>query len=721
MKPSLSSLRPIELAVLVAVVAAFAVQPGLTLFDVNLGVGVGVAWYSPLAGLAAFLSWRASREAEGTERRAWRSIALGLAAWTASGALVVGSIIVTGDFLEIPSWTQAGYLLAYPFWFHALWSLRQPAPADSRSGRAWTLLTELLVMLLVAVVIGAFVWNPAEPADVNVSFLVPPVLDVLLFGLFYNAVRRSGVGRGGALAWIGYAFGALAVTDILGTYAFLREWEEMGAFVLPGYSVSTGLMVIATLRRLRVTEAQKSLAVSHTAIVAGGVVLAGVAIAILTGPLQVVAIAVGTLLAWRVFAAVSESGDDDLDSSSGFLSGPAFSRQLQRAAASGQELTLIAIDLNGFGVWNARNGFAAGDELLERVSQSLDAAFTMGAWGRIGPDRFAHLGPAEALTEDRNTADMLRRRADAAARELPSRAGLVRLPDDATTAEEALAALGEALRAAREAEREVVAFGGGALDGIELSDVKASLADRRARIQEMLDSPAAIRPVFQPIVRMADAEIIGFEGLSRFEVTPRRGPDVWIAESHAVGLGVDVELECVRRVVARARNADFPVHVSLNASPALIFSRTFEPALGEGDLDWLTIEITEHDKVDNYSQLAERLSHLRGRGASVAVDDAGAGHSSLRHVMQLRPEWIKLDRSLIQDCDRDPGKRALIRSMVAFNEEIGSQLVAEGVETKAEMDTLMNLGVEVAQGYFFARPESEFVESIPPPWELAAS
>lgn len=706
---------------MLVVAATILVVPALALIEIGMAIGVTVAAYSPLAALAAVLAWRSAGDSEGPERTAWRSLSLGLWAWAFSGLLVLGFLAFLGGAREIPAWTQIGYLLAYPIWFRALWALRQPAPADSRAGRIWMIVTEVLVMVLVALVIGAFVWNPEVGADLNASLLVPPVLDVVLFGLFYNAVRRTGVGGGGALRWVGYSFGALAIVDTATTYALVRDWEAVGPVILPGYSVAIGLMVFATHRRLRVSEAQTGFALSHAAIVAGGLALAGLAMGILSGPLQIVAALAGAFLAWRVFGVVRESGSDDLDARSGFLSSAAFTRQLERAISSRQELTLIGIDLTAFGVWNARNGFSAGDEMLERVSRSLDSAFSAGVWGRVGPDRFVHLGPSESLTDDRNSADQLRRRASDAAQELSARAGLVRLPQDGDSAEEALAALEEALRAAREAEREVVAFGGGALDGVELSDGNATLADRRARIQELIDSPETIRPVFQPIVRMVDSEIISFEGLSRFHATPSRGPDVWIAESHAVGLGVDVELECVRRVVDKARNCPFPVHVSVNASPALVFSRGFAEAFGDDDLDWLTIEITEHDEVDNYSKLAERLSHFRGRGAAVAVDDAGAGHSSLRHVMQLRPEWIKLDRSLIQEIDHDPGKRALVRSMVAFNEEIGSHLIAEGVETKAEMDTLLHLGVEMAQGYFFARPESEFVETIPPPWELAAN
>jgi EAL domain-containing protein (putative c-di-GMP-specific phosphodiesterase class I) len=98
----------------------------------------------------------------------------------------------------------------------------------------------------------------------------------------------------------------------------------------------------------------------------------------------------------------------------------------------------------------------------------------------------------------------------------------------------------------------------------------------------------------------------------------------------------------------------------------------------------------------------------------VAIDDTGAGHSSLRHVMQLRPDYVKLDRSLIQGLNSDPAKRALVSSMVALVRELGSSLVAEGVETAEELAALRELEVRYAQGYLLARPDHQFRASIAP-------
>lgn len=126
------------------------------------------------------------------------------------------------------------------------------------------------------------------------------------------------------------------------------------------------------------------------------------------------------------------------------------------------------------------------------------------------------------------------------------------------------------------------------------------------------------------------------------------------------------------------------------------------------------LEVTEHDRVPDYSELAARLDGLRSRGARGAVDDAGARHSSLRHVMQLNPDFTKLGRSIVSGIDGDTAKRALVRAMLAFSTEMGYRLVAEGVERPEELETLREIGVDVGQGYLFPRPSPAMVASLDP-------
>jgi EAL domain-containing protein (putative c-di-GMP-specific phosphodiesterase class I) len=119
----------------------------------------------------------------------------------------------------------------------------------------------------------------------------------------------------------------------------------------------------------------------------------------------------------------------------------------------------------------------------------------------------------------------------------------------------------------------------------------------------------------------------------------------------------------------------------------------------------IVIEITEHTDVDDYEDLLRVLQPLRQRGIRLAIDDAGAGYSSLRHILNLRPDYIKLDIDLIRHIDIDPARRALASALIAFARDTDSTIIAEGVETASEFATLQALGVEQAQGYFLGRPK----------------
>ena len=218
--------------------------------------------------------------------------------------------------------------------------------------------------------------------------------------------------------------------------------------------------------------------------------------------------------------------------------------------------------------------------------------------------------------------------------------------------------------------------------------------------------------MLQPIVELDDRRIRGFEALSRFTGEPRRGPDKWIAEATQVGLGVDLEVECLRRGCARLGELPDGVYLSLNASPEAILSDAMLEILGNYRLDYVVIEITEHEQVSNYPRLASRLAGLRGQGAQIAIDDTGAGHASLNHLIELRPDYIKLDRAFVRGLDSDAGKTALVRNMLRLARDLGAKLIAEGIETKAELAALSDLEVPLGQGYLFGRPAAHIAEHV---------
>ncbi len=372
---------------------------------------------------------------------------------------------------------------------------------------------------------------------------------------------------------------------------------------------------------------------------------------------------------------------------------------------------LIAVDLDGFGAWNARNGYSAGDEMLASVAAMLETESPNGAvWGRLKGDRFALTTKSLGILADRELAEHLQSVAAQGAAPLGARAAIVQLPQDAQRTAEALDAADETLRAGTSGERSVVAYSGGEMDGLSPAPGNASLGTRREKIQSLIASTESIQIVLQPIVHVEALTICGFEALSRFHTDPRHGPDEWISEATLLGLGIDLEIECARRAWRRRNDIGGAAHIAINLSPEAILSEMLSDAIDSDDLEGLVVEVTEHERVLNYPRLAARLASLRGRGAKIAVDDMGAGHASLSHLIELKPDFIKLDRKLVTGLDLEPGKHALVRNMLRLSSDLGAQLIAEGIETMGELTALRELGVPLGQGYFLGRPTDETEE-----------
>ncbi len=224
------------------------------------------------------------------------------------------------------------------------------------------------------------------------------------------------------------------------------------------------------------------------------------------------------------------------------------------------------------------------------------------------------------------------------------------------------------------------------------------------RIRKLLHSDV-ITIVYQPIYDLNKAAIAGFESLARFAATPARSPDQWFNEAHTVGLGVELELKAIEHALRVMPNLCDGLDLAINASPETILSPRFGQILETlPKVERLVLEITEHAAVERYEEIANRLKPYRDRGLQLAVDDAGAGYASFRHILNLEPDRIKLDTSLTRDIDIDPARRALAAALIHFSTDTGSKLIAEGVETATEAAALIELGVEKAQGYFLGRP-----------------
>jgi len=228
---------------------------------------------------------------------------------------------------------------------------------------------------------------------------------------------------------------------------------------------------------------------------------------------------------------------------------------------------------------------------------------------------------------------------------------------------------------------------------------------RMDRVQRLLGgTPVPI--VFQPIVDLRTGEIAGAEALARFDAAGDQPPERWLEEAEQLGLRADLEIAALRAAIREVDLLPKGVFLSVNTSPAVAVTPRFLQALSAPGAKRVVLEVTEHAPVEDYDQLNRTLRTLRARGIRLAIDDAGAGFASFRHIVRLAPDFIKLDMTLTRDIDADPARRALATAMVSFALEIGATMIAEGIETEQEFRTLRSLGIGLGQGYFLGVPGS---------------
>jgi EAL domain-containing protein (putative c-di-GMP-specific phosphodiesterase class I) len=241
------------------------------------------------------------------------------------------------------------------------------------------------------------------------------------------------------------------------------------------------------------------------------------------------------------------------------------------------------------------------------------------------------------------------------------------------------------------------------VDDLEDQRRRGDLRERIAKVIENGEFDIAYQPVFE----LAGDRCVALEALARFRA-PFGPPARTIAAAEAAGLGVELERAVMRRayrILPRLAPGQF---LALNASPAALLDIARGAGCGE-DVPWsrIVVEVTEHSAIEAYAVLEEELAPLRRRGLRIAVDDAGAGYASLRHVLELRPDFIKLDRWLIDGVADDGGRRAAVSAFVDLARELGSTVIAEGVERQEDLEALRELGLDAAQGYLLGGPTSD--------------
>jgi len=210
--------------------------------------------------------------------------------------------------------------------------------------------------------------------------------------------------------------------------------------------------------------------------------------------------------------------------------------------------------------------------------------------------------------------------------------------------------------------------------------------------------------VYQPILDLEPLRLVGFEALCRFPAEPYRPPDVWFNEAAGVSRAIDLECAVLSKALSAFDVISGDLFISVNVSPEMVLYDGFARLFANCPKPRLVVEITEHTKVDDYAALLAALAPLRREGVLLSIDDAGAGFASLKHILNLHPEIVKLDAGLTTALDIDPARRALASALVYFARETRSRIIAEGIETESELAALKGLGVPMGQGYLLGRP-----------------
>lgn len=223
-----------------------------------------------------------------------------------------------------------------------------------------------------------------------------------------------------------------------------------------------------------------------------------------------------------------------------------------------------------------------------------------------------------------------------------------------------------------------------------------------ARIRRYLRGDG-LTMAFQPIANLDTGKVLGFESLARFDGQPLRSPQAWFQDAATAGLRGELEVAAARAAIRSLSDIPDGTFLTINASPDVAMSPAFIETVSEAG-SRIVVEITEHAPIESYDALNAALKKLRARGVRVAIDDAGAGFANMTHMLQIEADLIKLDVELTRHIDIDARRKAMVASLVDFARTVGATLVAEGIETEAELEALKRLGVLVGQGYHLGRP-----------------
>jgi diguanylate cyclase (GGDEF)-like protein len=582
------------------------------------------------------------------------------------------------------------------------------------------LLDASVVTAGAAVVLAVFVIAPIA-ADSSMSPTAKivasayPLGDLFLLGV----LARTVAARGARTASFRLLTASLTMTlvadtawnlDFLSSDGVASRWVT--ALWLLGYVLVGAAAAVPSMRDLVVPEPPQAIATAsrrRLTALGGGLMLPGVALLldgadgddvrwriIGTGSLVLSALVLVRMTGLLGKVQVQARRLTELAGSDSLTGAPnrrSWDDELARAGLAGLErrttLSVAILDLDHFKAFNDRHGHQAGDRLLQSAVAAWSRALPPGAMlARYGGEEFALLLPETAPDQALEVVLGLR---EVTPDGRTFSAGIAPCTPGTDPAD-AVAAADEALYAAKRAGRNRVV-----VHGIDLDAGAATLP--------------RLTMVTQPIVDTRTFGVAGHEALARFDGDVPGGVQEVFRRAHLDGRGDLLELAAVRAAMdLPGRTPGHELFVNVTA-PALVSPR-FLAGLPD-DLAGVVIELGEDPEHVAPEDVATALDALRARGARVALDDVGAGAQEFARLAVLRPDVIKVDRSLVNGCSRDEGRTAVLAGLVTFAGHLGLSVCAEGVEDLADLDHLVSLGVSHVQGYLLAKPAPGWQQEVP--------
>jgi EAL domain-containing protein (putative c-di-GMP-specific phosphodiesterase class I) len=247
----------------------------------------------------------------------------------------------------------------------------------------------------------------------------------------------------------------------------------------------------------------------------------------------------------------------------------------------------------------------------------------------------------------------------------------------------------------------------GVIDGMDtvgsIENTRHDVLKMREYVRAILTGERSFSMRFQSIANVFGPKVVGYEMLTRFDIPANIGPDQIFLEADAVGLGAELEALILARAFKEWRRVPRDCFVTVNVSPHLLDQPILRTVF-DRDLSGVVVELTEHVRIVDIDALRDSLTWLRARGALIAMDDAGSGYAGLQTLTQIRPDIVKLDRELVSGIDTDEVKALMCASFGDFVGRLNGWLLAEGVETQAELARVVQIGVPLVQGWAIGRP-----------------